>query len=116
MSQDNDFLTDRRRHGRTRIKMRLKGIRLEPDGGDVVDTLDMVDISRSGIGARCERGFYPGQRMVVCLPLSGHGGRRSIYATVGWCRTGDEGYRVGMQFDTASVGSWCGVNGAVAAA
>jgi hypothetical protein len=96
--------------------MRLKGIRLDPDGGDVVDSLQMVDISRSGLGARTHRGFYPGQRMVLCLPLTGEGGRRNIYATIVRCRQGEDGYRVGLEFDAASVGTWCGVNSGVAAA
>lgn len=89
--------------------MRLRGIRLDPDGGDVVDMLEMTDISRSGLGAKGERGFYPGQRMVLCLPLSETGGRRSIYATIVRCRPTDEGsYRVGLEFDSTSAGQWCG--------
>jgi len=88
--------------------MTLRGIRLDP-GGDVVDTFRMTDISRSGIGAYTDRPYYPGQRLVLCLPLSRDRGRRNIYATVRRCDPEQEGYRVGLEFDTASVGSWCGV-------
>lgn len=117
MGSDMSFLPERRRHGRTRLRMRLRGIRLDPDGGDVVDTLEMTDISRSGLGAQGRRGFYPGQRMVLCLPLSRQGGRRNIYATIVRCRHQDDGgYQVGLEFDNGSVGQWCGTSAASVAA
>ncbi len=116
MTRSTKFLPERRRHSRTRLEMRLKGIRLDPDGGDVVDTLNMIDISRSGLGAVSDRGFYPGQRMVLCLPLSHENGRRNVYATIVRCSHADSGYRVGLAFDTSSVGTWCGVTSSVAAA
>ncbi len=108
MGSDLSFLPERRRHGRTKLQMRLKGIRLDPDGGDVVDTLQTVDISRSGLGAYGDRGFYPGQRMVLCLPVSQQSGRRSIYATIVRCRQLNQGYEVGLEFDSNAVGEWCG--------
>ncbi len=107
---------ERRRHPRAQLQMALRAIRLDPDGGDPVDTLHMVDISRSGLGAYTDRPLYPGQRILLCLPLSSNGGRRNIYATAVRCRQRDEGYRVGLEFDTASVGAWCGMNGAAIAA
>jgi len=85
--------------------MRLSGIRLDPDGGDVMSELNMVDISRSGIGAISERPMYPGQRILLCLPLSQDSGRRNFYATVVRCRRSEEGYRVGMEFDSVSLGA-----------
>jgi len=88
--------------------MTLRGIRLDP-GGDVVDVFRMTDISRSGIGAFTDRPYYPGQRVVLRLPLSRERGRRNIYATVRRCDPEQEGYHVGLEFDTVSVGSWCGV-------
>jgi hypothetical protein len=96
--------------------MTLQGIRLDPDGGDVVDALHMVDISRSGMGAHTERSFYPGQRIVLCLPLSDQGGRRNIYATVIRCNKKDEKFRVGLEFDTTSLNTWRGSSDSVAAA
>jgi hypothetical protein len=69
---DNEYRpVDRRRHARTRLAMTLGCIRLDPDGGDVVDSLHMTDISLGGLGAYCNRPYYPGQRIVLSLPLSG---------------------------------------------
>lgn len=113
MSQ-NDI--ERRRHPRTQLQMTLHGIRLDPDGGDVVDSLHMIDISRSGLGAFMDRAMYPGQRIVLNLPLSDNGGRRNIYASVKRCSLTDDGYRVGFEFDAASAWTWCGTSDWVAAA
>jgi len=116
-SDCNNAPMERRRHARTGLRMALMAIRLDPDCDEVIDTLHMTDISRGGIGAVSDRPFYPGQRILLCLPLSAGGGRRRIYATITRCRQGDEGYRIGMEFDTVSVGAWCGVStSAVAAA
>ena len=102
---------ERRRHPRTPLKMNLSGIRLDPDGGDVVDTLHMLDISRSGMGVTCARPFYPGQRIVLCLPLSPDRGGRNINANP--C---EAGYHVGLEFDSASMHSRASMGDAVAAA
>lgn len=108
MTQTQDMVTERRRHPRTQLQMTLTCIRLDPDGGDVLDTLHMVDISRSGLGAISDRPYYPGQRIVLCLPLSPNGGRRNIYARVVRCRQDQEGYRIGLQFDSTSMAAWYG--------
>jgi hypothetical protein len=102
-------LTEKRRHPRTQLQMTLRCIRLDPDCGEVVDTLHMVDISRCGMGAICDRTFYPGQRIVLCLPMTDKSGRRSIYATVVRCRQGHEGHAVGLEFDSVSSGARSGV-------
>jgi len=94
---------EKRRHPRTVVQMTLKGIRLDPDGGEVLDMLRMRNISRSGMGATAERPLYPGQRLILCLPLTTEGGRRSIYATVRRCRQGESGFGVGLEFDSASI-------------
>ena len=107
---------ERRRHPRTLVQMTLRGVRLDPEEGELIDTLHMVDISRAGMGALLDRGVYRGQRFVLCLPVSGQTGRRNIYATVVRCRATEDGYRVGLQFDSASVGAWCGVAATVTAA
>ena len=109
-------MTERRRHARTHLHMLVRAIRLEPDGGDVVDDLRMQDISKSGIGALSDRAYYPGQRIIVCLPLSTNKGRRTIYATIRRCRQVEDGYSLGMEFDSVSIGSWCGTDGSRAAA
>lgn len=116
MPENSPMPLERRRHPRTRLEMTLQGIRLDPDGGDVVDALHMTDISRSGLGARTERSFYPGQRIVLCLPLTQSSGQRNIYATIVRCARQDEAFEVGLEFDTSSVGAWHASNGAVAAA
>lgn len=102
----NSNVAERRRHQRVQLQMTLRGIRLEPEGGDVVDTLHMVDVSRSGMGALSDRAYYPGQRMVLYVPVSAKAGSRNIYATVVRCRQTGEGYRLGLSFDNACQGAW----------
>jgi len=116
MTETLPLKLERRRHARMPQSVRLWSIRLDPEGGDVVDTLHMVDISRSGIGALAERAFYPGQRIVLSLPMPQDGGRKNIYASIVRCRQSDQGYRVGLEFDTVSVGAWCAAGGLAAAA
>ncbi len=115
---------ERRRYPRTRLSMALGCIRLDPDGGDVVDSLGMVDISRSGLGANCSRRYYPGQRIVLNLPLPANGLRKNIYATVIRCRETEGGsheadggsFRAGFEFDGPYVGTSFGHSEAAAAA
>ena len=95
--------------------MTLSGIRLDPDG-DLMESLQMLDISRGGIGAYCARSFYPGQKIVLCLPQTSDRGRRNVYASVVRCGQMEGGYRVGLHFDSASVASSCQASEAVAAA
>ena len=106
---------ERRRHPRTMVRMSLPCVRLDPDGGDVLDTLHMIDISRSGMGAVCDRAFYPGQRIMLCLPQTQGTGRRNVYASVIRSRTGDQGYRVGLEFDRSAAATWMAVPAAMAA-
>jgi hypothetical protein len=77
--------------------MNLQSIRLDPDGQHLTDSLRMLDISKGGIGAMSEHPFYPGQRVLLAIPASSGRGR---LATVTRCRQLDEGYRVGLEFDT----------------
>ena len=97
---------ERRRHARTHVHMRIKALRLDPDGGEVIDSLQMLDISRGGMGAVSQRTYYPGQRVVLCLPLTATKGRRNIYATIRRCRRVEDGYRLGMEFDSVSMAGW----------
>ncbi len=103
---------ERRRHPRMKLDTKLRSICFDPAGVNVVNTLQTVDISRSGLGATTARAFYPGQRVVLCLPLSGGTGQRNLYATVVRSRYDSERqtYRVGMEFDGAAMGSAIGVD------
>jgi len=94
---------ERRRHPRTQLRLMLHGIRLDPDGGDVQNTLEMVDISRSGIGVISDRWLYKGQKIALTIPSHGQKGRKSIFATVVRCQKVNEGYRVGLEFDPVAV-------------
>lgn len=116
MNQFDSTSAEKRRHPRTMIKMRLRCLRLDPDGGDVVDALQMTDISRSGMGAFCDRSFYPGQRIILCLPATEGTGRRDIYAAVIRSQPTDQGHRVGFEFDRASAAAWYSAPVAVVAA
>ena len=108
MSEHSYFPVERRRHPRTRLAMTLGCIRLDPDGGDVVDAIRMTDISRSGLGARCTRPYYPGQRIVLNLPLPSSGGRRNVYATIVRCCQAADQYIVGLEFDAPYAGATYG--------
>jgi hypothetical protein len=108
--------TERRKHTRTQLQMTLRSIRLDPECGDVIDCLHMVNISRSGLGAVSDRSFYPGQRVVLCLPLPNGLGRKNVYAKIVRCQQNHQAYTIGLEFEHLPVGSWCGINGAVAAA
>ena len=101
--RDQDYSSaERRRHPRMAMQARVNCICLDPDAVDVVTTLETTDISRGGLGARAERVFYPGQRLVVCLPRSSETGRRSRCATIVRCDNRDDGYRLGLEFDGAT--------------
>ena len=116
MYESKPFAVERRRHPRTRLAMTLGCIRLDPDGGDVVDCLQMTDISLGGLGALCQRPYYPGQRIVLSLPLPSSGGRRNVYATITRCTQLEEDYKVGFEFDAPYVGQAYGSSAATAAA
>jgi len=99
--------------------MGIQCVRLDPHEGDVLDHIHMVDLSRSGIGAVSDRWYYPGQRVVICLPPMGARGNRQVSATVRRCIPDREkGYRIGLEFDRTSVETCSGVdpNALVAAA
>ncbi len=83
--------------------MMLHGVRLDPDGGDVQNTLQMVDISRGGMGVISERWLYPGQRLVLSVPLHPEGVRKNLHATVVRCRSVREGYHIGLEFDPSAL-------------
>ena len=103
---DSTMTIERRRHPRTVLNMSVSCLRLDPDGDDLIDRLHLVDVSRSGLGAMCDRPFYPGQRALVHLPLTRETGRRTVYATIVRCRQCSDGYRVGLEFDGSTVGSY----------
>lgn len=93
---------ERRRHPRTYLHMPIHCIRLDPGGTDMLDRLEMFDISRGGIGAVSQQRYYPGQRAIVRLPLSRASGNRHMYARVVRCRPSrQEGYEVGLEFEAA---------------
>lgn len=109
-------MMERRRHPRTQLSMSADCIRLDPDGGDVTDRVDVVNISRSGIGIIGSRPFYPGQRVVLCLPRTNTGGSRNIYASVVRCRHRTEGYHIGLEFDPTAIAARAGSEPQYAAA
>jgi hypothetical protein len=116
MASDQVSGMERRRHPRTRLSRQIQGIRLDPDGGDMVEQMDTLDVSRSGMGALCSRSFYPGQRVVLRMPRVAESGERSIYATIVRCRPRSQRYQVGMEFDTTSLDSHANVVEAIVAA
>lgn len=115
MIANNPIRTERRRHARTKLECAFQGVRLDPDGCNVVDTFEGVDISRSGVGAFSSRSYYPGQRVVVALPLSDRSGHRNIYAKVVRSRQKDRQWEVGLAFDGVSADTWYGVSTLAAA-
>ena len=95
---------ERRRHVRTPLQITLRALRMDPDG-DSVETFTMTDISRGGIGAVSERTYYPGQRVVLNMPMQDAPQRQRVYATVIRCRSERDGYHLGMMFDRPSISS-----------
>ena len=98
-------LAERRLHPRTQLSMPLQLTRMDPDGGDLVEQVEMVDISRGGLGAICGRWHYPGQRVVVRLPGPGMSAR-NICGIVRRCAPVGWQFRVGIEFDRP-IGSLC---------
>ena len=103
---------ERRRHPRMLMDATLSCICLDPDAVDVVNCLQTMDISRGGMGALSRRAFYPGERLVLSLPLSPGSGRRNLYASVVRSRydSENEGHRVGLAFGNDAVGASRGVD------
>jgi len=89
---------ERRRHVRTPLQITLRALRMDPDG-DSMETFTMTDISRGGIGAVSERTYYPGQRVVLNMPMPDAPQRQRVYATIIRCRHKRDGYHLGMSFD-----------------
>jgi hypothetical protein len=102
---------ERRRHSRASVHMGVRCIRLDPHEGGVVDEVDMVDLSSSGVGAISDSWYYPGQKVVVCLPADTDHGKRQMQATVKRCLSrNEEGYRIGLEFDHKSHNTWTNVS------
>ena len=89
--------SERRRYPRTQIRMQLQAIRLDPDG-DLLERMELMDISRGGIGALCSRSFYPGQRVLLKLPAPGLS-VRNVCGIIRRCQKVQNDYRVGIEFD-----------------
>jgi len=91
--------------------MGVRCIRLDPHEGGVIDELDLVDLSRSGVGAVSSNWYYPGQKVVVCMPADSVRGKRQMQATVKRCLSRNEpGYRIGLEFDHNSLDTWSNIN------
>jgi hypothetical protein len=91
-------MAERRSFPRTQVRMPVQVTRMDPDGGDVVEQVEMVDISRGGMGALAGRWHYPGQRMVVRLPGAGMG-VRNICGIVLRCTPHEGMFHVGIEFE-----------------
>ncbi|MDP6636794.1 MAG: PilZ domain-containing protein [Phycisphaerae bacterium] len=108
---------ERRRHSRASVHVGVRCIRLDPHEGGVIDEVDMVDLSRSGVGAVSDNWYYPGQKVVVCLPADTDHGKRQMQATVRRCLSRQEpGYRIGLEFDHNSLNNWSSLSSTAVAA
>jgi hypothetical protein len=107
---------ERRQHNRLCLQIKLQCIRLDPEGGDVVDTIETTDISRTGLGAISMRAYYPGQRILICMPMTNRNGQRNIYGTIIRCRQMEDGYYLGIHFDGLALSGFASSPPAVAAA
>ncbi len=116
MTNQNSEGMERRRHPRQKLTRRIQGIRLDPDGGELLEKLDTLDVSRSGMGVVCDRSFYPGQRIVLRMPRKSETGVRSMYATIVRCRPREDRYQVGLEFDSCNLDSQAGIIEAIVAA
>jgi len=108
---------ERRRHTRASMNVGVRCIRLDPHEGGVIDQVDMVDLSRSGVGAVSEKWYYPGQKVVVCLPPDSMHAGRQMRATVKRCLSlNTPGYRLGLEFDHNSLHTWADLDAKALAA
>ncbi len=97
---------EQRRHPRMHLQMGIHCVRLDPSGQNTLDQLSTFDISKSGIGATSDQPYYPGQRVMVRLPIARADGDRHMYARVVRCRRDrEQGYQIGLEFEAASRGS-----------
>ena len=102
---------ERRRHSRESVHGGVRCIRLDPHEGGVIDEVDMVDLSSSGAGAVSDSWYYPGQRVVVCLPADIDHNNRQMQATIRRCLSRqEEGFRIGLEFDRNSLNTWTNVS------
>jgi hypothetical protein len=92
------LLAERRLYPRTQVRMPVQLTRLDPDGGDVVEQVEMVDISRGGLGALAGRWHYPGQRVMVRLPGAGMS-VRNICGIIRRCHMADGMHQLGIEFE-----------------
>lgn len=88
---------ERRRFPRTQIQLHLQAILLDPDG-DIVDSMEMLDVSRGGVGATSRRAHYPGQRVLLKLPAPGLG-VRNVCGIVKRCSKRGQQYQLGIEFE-----------------
>ncbi|MBT3201384.1 MAG: PilZ domain-containing protein [Phycisphaerales bacterium] len=108
---------ERRRHRRESVHFDVRCIRLDPHEGGIIDNVDLVDLSQSGVGAVSENWYYPGQKVVVCLPADATHGSRQVKATVKRCLSRHApGYRIGMEFDHNARDTWVNQNTELAVA
>ncbi len=105
--ESNEQQMERRRHPRTMLQLGVRCVRLDPHEGDVIDRIHTVDSSRSGLGAVSDLAYYPGQRVILCMPRQDGDGDRRVYATVRRVRSDKrDGYQLGLEFEHVSLGSW----------
>ncbi|MGA2266401.1 MAG: PilZ domain-containing protein [Phycisphaerae bacterium] len=116
MSAQKILPAERRRHPRAFMQIKLRCVRLDPDGENVLDFIHAIDISRSGIGVISSRPFYPGQRILLCLPQTETTGQRNICASVIRSRLAEDKYHVGLEFDRSIASDWCNISAPVALA
>jgi hypothetical protein len=98
MLSTDTLMAERRQYPRIQLRMPLHVTRLDPDGGDVVEQVEMVDISRGGLGAMARRWHYPGQRVMLRLPAPGMS-VRSICGIVRRCCSAGGMVRLGIEFE-----------------
>ena len=98
MLSTDTVMAERRLYPRTQIHMPVHVTRLDPDGGDTVEQIEMVDISRGGLGALAGRWHYPGQRVMVRLPAPGMS-VRNICGIVRRCMPASGLFRLGIEFE-----------------
>ena len=92
------LLAERRLYPRTQVRMPVQVTRMDPDGGDLLEQIEMMDISRGGLGALAGRWHYPGQRVVLRLPAPGMS-VRSICGIIRRCAAADGMFHLGIEFE-----------------
>ena len=97
-AQQKPLNTEKRRHQRKQWRPRLSGMFVSDDGRKMVEILQGIDISKSGMGIAGSREHSVGTHLIINLPEH-KGQSKYIHAKVVRCWKEESQIRMGLEFD-----------------